>query len=145
MGRLIDGDALYKAMQDAEELARQRVLDTESTLPYPNNLNPSYTRYLAQMDERTKAKEMVADAPTVDAVPVDDVFALVIALNKEIEVLGLSVRAYKALSRWECRTVGDVYALWKSGKIKKVRNLGDKSIGEIEDRLNAYLRRTKGR
>ena len=68
--RLIDGDALYKAMQDAEDLARQRVLDTESTLPYPNNLNPSYTRYLAQMDERTKAKKMVADAPTVDAVPV---------------------------------------------------------------------------
>lgn len=70
MGRLIDGDALYKAMQDAEELARRRVRDTESTLPYPNNLNPAYTRYLAQMDERTKAKEMVADAPTVDAVPV---------------------------------------------------------------------------
>lgn len=68
--RLIDADLLYKAMQDAEELARQRVLDTESTLPYPNNLNPSYTRYLAQMHERTKAKEMVADAPTVDAVPV---------------------------------------------------------------------------
>lgn len=70
MGRLIDGDALYKAMQDAEELARKRVLDTESTLPYPNNLNPAYTRYLAQMDERIKAKKMVADAPTVDAVPV---------------------------------------------------------------------------
>lgn len=70
MGRLIDADLLYKAMQDAEELARRRVRDTESTLPYPTNLNPAYTRYLAQMDERTKAKEMVADAPTVDAVPV---------------------------------------------------------------------------
>lgn len=68
--RLIDADALYEAMQDAEELARRRVLDTESTLPYPNNLNPAYTRYLAQMDERTKAKEMVADAPTVDVVKV---------------------------------------------------------------------------
>ena len=68
--RLIDGDELYKAMKDAEDLARQRVLDTESTLPYPNNLNPSYTRYLAQMDERTKAKHMIADAPTVDAVSV---------------------------------------------------------------------------
>lgn len=68
--RLIDGDELYKAMKDAEDLARQRVLDTESTLPYPNNLNPSYTRYLAQMDERTKAKHMIADAPTVDAVTV---------------------------------------------------------------------------
>ena len=68
--RMIDADTLYKAMQDAEELARRRVRDTESTLPYPTNLNPAYTRYLAQMDERTKAKEMVADAPTVDAVPV---------------------------------------------------------------------------
>lgn len=68
--RLIDADLFYKAMQDAEELARRRVRDTESTLPYPTNLNPAYTRYLAQMDERTKAKEMVADAPTVDAVPV---------------------------------------------------------------------------
>ena len=68
--RLIDADLLYKAMQDAEELARRRVRDTESTLPYPTNLNPAYTRYLAQMDERTKAKKMVADAPTVDAVPV---------------------------------------------------------------------------
>jgi len=70
MGRLIDADLLYKAMQDAEELARRRVRDTKSTLPYPTNLNPAYTRYLAQMDERTKAKKMVADAPTADAVPV---------------------------------------------------------------------------
>lgn len=137
--RLIDADILYMEMQDAEELARRRVRDTESTLPYPTNLNPAYTRYLAQMDERTKAKEMVADAPTVDAVPVGDVFALAIALNKEIEVLGLSVRAYHALSRWGCRTVGDVYRLLKSGEIKKVRNLGDKSIGEIEDGLYEYL------
>lgn len=68
--RLIDADALYKAMQDAEKLARKRVLDTESTMPYPNNLNPSYTRYVAQMDERTRAKEMIADAPSVDAFPV---------------------------------------------------------------------------
>ena len=70
MGRLIDADILYKAMQDAEELARRRVRDTESTLPYPTNINPAYTRYLAQMNERTKAKKMVADAQTVDAVPV---------------------------------------------------------------------------
>ena len=89
-------------------------------------------------------REALGRVETVDAVPVEDVFELVIALNKEIEALELSARAYNALSRWACRTVGDVYVLWKSGKIKKVRNLGDKSIGEIEDRLNAYLRRTEG-
>lgn len=64
--RLIDADALYEKVQHDEELARNRVLDTESTLPYPNNLNPSYTRYVAQMDERTRLKFMIADAPTIE-------------------------------------------------------------------------------
>lgn len=63
--RLIDGDALYEQLKFDEELARNRVLDTESTLPYHNNLNPSYTRYVAQMDERTRLKHMIADAPTI--------------------------------------------------------------------------------
>lgn len=66
MARLIDADALYAKVQEGEELARKRVLDTESTLPFPTNLNPAYTRYSAQMDERTKLKHMIADAPTVD-------------------------------------------------------------------------------
>ena len=65
MGRLIDADALYTKLQELEELARKRVLDTESTLPCPTNLNPVYTRYLAQLDERIQLKHMIADAPTV--------------------------------------------------------------------------------
>lgn len=64
--RLIDADKLYEQLREDEELARNRVLDTESSLPYPNNLNPSYTRYVAQMDERTRLKHMVADAPTIE-------------------------------------------------------------------------------
>lgn len=64
--RLIDADALYEQLKQDEEMARNRVLDTESTLPYPNNLNPSYTRYVAQMNERTRIKHMVADAPTIE-------------------------------------------------------------------------------
>ena len=64
--RLIDADALYEQLKQDEEMARNRVLDTESSLPYPNNLNPSYTRYVAQMDERTRLKHMVADAPTIE-------------------------------------------------------------------------------
>lgn len=69
MGRLIDADALYAKVQEGEELARKRVLDTESTLPCPTNINPAYTRYFAQMDERTKLKHMIADAPTVHPKP----------------------------------------------------------------------------
>lgn len=64
--RLIDADALYAKLQEHEELARKRVWDTVSTLPFPNNLNPAYTRYLAQLDERTALKHMVADAPTIE-------------------------------------------------------------------------------
>lgn len=64
--RLIDADKIYEKVQEIEELARKRVQDTKSYMPYPNNLNPSYTRYLAQMDERTMFKHMIADAPTVD-------------------------------------------------------------------------------
>ena len=67
--RLIDADALYEQLKQDEEMARNRVLDTESLLPYPNNLNPSYTRYVAQMDERTRLKHMVVDVPVIDAVP----------------------------------------------------------------------------
>ena len=63
--RLIDGDPLYEEVQHSEELATNRVLDTESTLPYPNNLNPSYIRYVAQMNERTRLKHMIEDAPTI--------------------------------------------------------------------------------
>ena len=66
MPRLIDGDALYAKLQEHEELARKRVWDTASTLPFPNNLNPAYTRYLAQLDERTALKHIVADAPTIE-------------------------------------------------------------------------------
>lgn len=64
--RLIDADKLYEQLKQDEEMARNRVLDTESSLPYSNNLNPSYTRYVAQMDERTRLKHMVADAPTIE-------------------------------------------------------------------------------
>lgn len=70
--RLIDADALYEKLLESEELARGRVRDTESTFPHPiwTTLNPAYTRYLAQMDERVRARRMVESAPTVDAVPV---------------------------------------------------------------------------
>ena len=64
--RPIDADALYAKLQEHEELARKRVWDTVSTLPFPNNLNPAYTRYLAQLDERTALKHMVADVPTIE-------------------------------------------------------------------------------
>ena len=54
---------LYKQIAEKEELARNRYLDTPSTLPVPIFVNPSYERYTAQLNERTAFKHMVADFP----------------------------------------------------------------------------------
>ena len=64
MSDLISREELYKHMAELETLARNRVLSTESSLPYSNNINPSYIRYSAQLDERTSLKHMIADIPS---------------------------------------------------------------------------------
>lgn len=90
-------------------------------------------------DGEVVARKLIDEQPTVDAVPVDNVLALAIALSKGIEVLELPIRVYNALSKSPYHTVADVYVLWKSGNLKKVWNFGDKSIGAVEDGLCAYL------
>ena len=63
--RAIDADALYERLKADEELARDRVIDTPSS--FPNGaVNPSAIRYMAQLSERTRFKEMVFDAPTIE-------------------------------------------------------------------------------
>ena len=63
--RLIDADTLYERLRDDEDLARQRVIDTPNS--FPNGmLNPAAVRYMAQLSERTRIKEIVYDAPTIE-------------------------------------------------------------------------------
>lgn len=63
--RLIDADALYERLKADEELARDRVIDTPNS--FPNGmLNPAAVRYQAQLTERTRLKEIVYDAPTIE-------------------------------------------------------------------------------
>ena len=66
--RLIDADEIYKDIIQNEDLAMDRVANTNATIG--GRINPMYIRYCAQLDERTIFKHMIADAPTVDAVPV---------------------------------------------------------------------------
>ena len=61
----ISRSELYKKVCEAEKLARERVLDTPSDSPFSNKLNPAYTRYSAQLNERTQFKHMIADARSV--------------------------------------------------------------------------------
>ena len=86
--RLIDADALYEQIVKKEESARQRVLDTPSRMPN-GNFNPSEVRYATQLDERTQTKFMIADAPTVDAIPIE--WMLNSWDSKELEDVGYQV------------------------------------------------------
>jgi hypothetical protein len=63
--RLIDANALYERIKADEELARDRVIDTPNSFPN-GQINPSAIRYMAQLNERTRFKEMVYDAPTIE-------------------------------------------------------------------------------
>lgn len=64
--RMIDADELYKQVAESEEKARDRFLDTSSSLPCPTYINPAYTRYNEQLIERTRLKHMIADTPTIE-------------------------------------------------------------------------------
>ena len=61
----ISRSELYKKVCEAEKLARERVLDMPSDSPFPNKLNPAYSRYSVQLNERTQFKHMIADAQSV--------------------------------------------------------------------------------
>lgn len=60
MDDLISRKSLYDKMCEAEELARQRVIDTRTSFP-DGSLNPVYIRYMTQLSERTRFKEMIFD------------------------------------------------------------------------------------
>ena len=63
MDEYIKKNALYEKIAQLEELARNRYLVT------PSN-SPCYSRYMAQLDERTYFKHIIADFPAADVVPV---------------------------------------------------------------------------
>ena len=75
MSDLISRSALYNKLVELETLARNRVLDT------PIN-SSCYQRYVSQMNERTRLKELVADLPTAY-----DIEKVVAELEKERETI----------------------------------------------------------
>lgn len=66
--KLIDADALYERIKELEELARDRVIDTPNSFSN-GSLNPAAVRYMAQLSERTRLKDMIYDAPTIEPEP----------------------------------------------------------------------------
>ena len=58
-------------------------------------------------------------------------------LSDKVVDLDLSIRSFNCLLRANCETVYDVLALMEDGKIFRIRNLGRKSIQEIQDRISS--------
>ena len=69
----------------------------------------------------------------------EDVLRIAEALNAPIDELGLSVRSYNGLRRWGITTVADVYRAYQDKQLPRIRNLGEKSVIEIEKHLEEHL------
>lgn len=82
---------------------------------------------LKELEENVHVKEAEIKQRPVELTNVDELF-----VN-----LDLSVRSYNCLKRAGCETINDVLALMSNGKIFRVRNLGRKSIAEIQDKIGS--------
>lgn len=69
----------------------------------------------------------------------EDVLRIAEALNAPIDELGLSVRSYNGLRRWGITTVAGVYRAYQDKQLPRIRNLGEKSVIEIEKLLEEHL------
>lgn len=69
----------------------------------------------------------------------EDVLRIAEALSASIEELGLSARSYNGLRRWGITTVADVYRAYEDKQLPRIRNLGEKSVIEIEKHLEEHL------
>ena len=63
MAEYIDKSALYEEIAQLEEISRDRYLET------PSN-SPCYSRYMAQLNERTAFKHIITDFHSADVAPV---------------------------------------------------------------------------
>lgn len=69
----------------------------------------------------------------------EDALRIAEALSAPIDELGLSVRSYNGLRRWGITTVADVYRAYQDKQLPRIRNLGEKSVIEIEKHLEEHL------
>lgn len=69
----------------------------------------------------------------------DEIFDIALKISKPINYLDLETRSYNALRRWGINSIADVLAAKRENKLPKIRNLGEKSIYEIDYKLERYL------
>lgn len=60
---------------------------------------------------------------------------IVCAEDDTIDVLGLTARVYNALRRSRVHTIGELLEVHNADKLFEIRNMGEKSVAEIEEKL----------
>lgn len=70
----------------------------------------------------------------------EETLTLAINLSKSIEELGLSTYTFNSLWRWGIHTVADLCTECRSGRIKKIRGIGNKALIEIEHVFDEYFK-----
>ncbi len=91
------------------------------TKPF-SNIGTAMAKY--REDEEEIVDVEVEDSPTV-------------LEDTRIEELGLTVRSYNCLKKVDINTIGDLITLTKED-LKKVKNLGNKSVKEIIEKMKEY-------
>ena len=91
------------------------------TKPF-SNIGTAMAKY--REDEEEIVDVEVEDSPTV-------------LEDTRIEELGLTVRSYNCLKKVDLNTIGDLITLTKED-LKKVKNLGNKSVKEIIEKMKEY-------
>lgn len=68
-----------------------------------------------------------------------EILMFAVAFSKPIDELELSTRTWNALHRWGVYTIADLVELGLKGELSKIRNLGEKSLNEIDYMLDRYI------
>lgn len=69
----------------------------------------------------------------------EQILRIGVKFTKDIDCLGFDTRINTVLRRYGYNTVGDVVSLLINGELQKLRNIGKRSIYEVEFLLEKYL------
>jgi DNA-directed RNA polymerase subunit alpha len=103
-------------------------ISPEDAVAYAAALAQEHFRFFVDFG---KVPMVAADAPAPGAAAVDGLAA---SLGRSIDDLGLSVRSVNSLKNSNIRTLGDLVQYHESDLLK-VKNVGEKALGEIADLL----------
>jgi hypothetical protein len=129
----------YDTVADIDSLSDERILDIRNVgVGTLDEIKEKLANYL---DEQPLPEQPITSGASVEPLSPSDVSSsdrrILLLDNASISVLGLTTRVYNALRRAGVDTVGQL-ARMSSEQMQGVTNIGEKSLAEIEEKLDAY-------